>query len=130
VLDFGDMRTEAAFGRLFRTALLKAAFVAAQIAGVRVPRRFSIEIAGGDRPGRYDDVADASRALFRSDGLFYARIDLGVGEIAGERARARAVVAPGPACPFEATWNVPKGYGPFRLVRYETLASLRDEAAG
>jgi hypothetical protein len=88
VLDFGDVGSEAAFVRLFRTVLLKGAFVAAQHAGEPLPRRFRIEVRGGDRPGTYDDVGSASIALFRADGLFYARIDLAVGEIASERARA------------------------------------------
>jgi hypothetical protein len=121
VLNFGDMSTGAAFERLFRTVLLKGAFVASQLSGVRVPRRFRIDVIGGERAGRYDDVADAARALWRHDRLFYPRIDLAVGELAGERARARAIVSPGQPCAFDATWNSPRGYGPFRLVRWETL---------
>jgi hypothetical protein len=121
VLNFGDMRSDAAFERLFRTVLLKGAFVASQLMDVRVPRRFRIDVVGGACPGRYDDVAEAARALSRVDGLFYPRIDLAVGEIAGERARAIAVVSPGEPCAFERTWNSPRGYGPFRLVRWEAL---------
>jgi hypothetical protein len=121
VLNFGDMSTDAAFERLFRTVLLKGAFVASQLVGARVPRRFRIDVVGGERPGRYDDVVDAARALWRHDGLFYVRIDLAVGEIAGERARAIAVALPGAPCAFEETWNSPRGYGPFRLVRWEAL---------
>ncbi len=122
MLNFGDMNTDAAFERLFRTVLLKGAFVASQLAGVRVPRRFRIDVVGGDYPGRYDDVADAARALWRHDRRFYPRIDLAVGEIAGERARAVAFVSLGAPCAFDETWNSPRGYGPFRLVRWETLA--------
>jgi hypothetical protein len=124
VLDFGDVGSEAAFVRLFRTVLLKGAFVAAQHAGEPLPRRFRIEVRGGDRPGTYDDVGSASIALFRADGLFYARIDLAVGEIASERARAIVRVSAEPPCAFESTWNRPKGYGPFRLVRFETLVGI------
>jgi hypothetical protein len=116
VLDFGDMSTGAAFDRLFRTVLLKGAFVASHLSRVRAPRTFSIDVVGGERAGRYDDVADAARALRRDDGLFYARIDLAVG-ITGERGRALAIVADERPVPFEETWNSPKGYGPFRLVR-------------
>jgi hypothetical protein len=126
VLDFGDMRSEAAFHRLFRTVLLKAAFVASQMSGARVPRRFAIDVMGGERPGRFDDIGDAALALFRRDGLYYARIDLAVGDIAGERARALAVVSVDPPCPFERTWNKPKGYGPFRVVRWDSLADFAD----
>jgi hypothetical protein len=126
VLNFGDMASAAAFERLFRTALLRGAFVAAQMDGRLVPRRFDIEVLGGERPGRYDDVGDAARALRRDDGLFYARIDLAVGEIDGDRARAIARVSNDPPTVFEETWNTPKGYGPFRLVRF----TLRSELPG
>jgi hypothetical protein len=129
VLNFGDMGTDAAFERLFRTVLLKGAFVASQLTGVRVPRRFRIDIVGGDRPGRYDDVADAARALWREDRLFYARIDLAVGEIAGERARAIAIVLPARPCAFDETWNTPRGYGPFRLVRWDAIDASGERPA-
>jgi hypothetical protein len=122
MLNFGDMNTDAAFERLFRTVLLKGAFVASQLAGVRVPRRFRIDVVGGDDPGRHDDVAGAAHALWRHDRRFYPRIDLAVGEIVGERAHAVALVSPGRPCAFDDTWNSPRGYGPFRLVRWETLA--------
>ena len=110
------MSTGAAFDRLFRTVLLKGAFVASQVSHARVPRTFRIDVVGGERAGRYDDVAEAARALRRDDGLFYARIDLAVG-MPGERGRAIAIVADERPVPFEGTWNSPKGYGPFRLVR-------------
>ncbi len=119
MLHFGDMDSPAAFERLFRTVLLRAAFVAAQMDGRRVPRRFVIDVYGGERPGRYDDVAAAADALRRDDGFFYARIDPAVGEIAGDRARATVRVADDAPQPFERTWNKPRGYGPFRLVRWE-----------
>jgi len=120
------MRTEAAFQRLFRTVLLKGAFVASQLDGVRVPRRFRIDVRGGERAGRFDDVASAATALFRTDGLFYARIDLAVGAIAGDRARALAFVPDAPPRAFEETWNKPKGYGPFRLVHWDSLSWIED----
>lgn len=123
MLDFGDMRTREAFRRLFRTVLLKGAFVASERSGVRVPRRFRIDVRGGARPGRYDDVAEAADALARADGLFYPKIDVAVGDIAGERARAIAVVSNDPPCAFERTWNRPAGYGPFCLVRWESVRS-------
>jgi hypothetical protein len=122
VLDFGDVTSAAAFERLFRTVLLRGAFVAAQMDGRLVPRRFAIDVRGGERPGRYDDVGDAARALRRDDGLFYARIDLGVGEIVGDRARAIACVSEELPTNFERTWNTPRGYGPFRLVRFTRLS--------
>jgi len=127
MLDFGDMGTSAAFERLFRTVLLRGAFLAAQVANARLPRRFRIDVVGGERPGRFEDVAAAGAALGRSDGLFYPRIDLAVGCLQGERARAIAYVVPGQPCAFERTWNKPRGYGPFRVTRWEKLASLVDE---
>ena len=116
MLHFGDMRTRAAFHRLFRTVLLKGAYVAAQRAGVRVPHRFAIVLEGGDRPGSHDDVAAAADALYREDGLFAPRIDVAVGTIAGERCDVRVRTAEGEPCAFDACWNKPPGYGPFRLV--------------
>ncbi len=127
MLDFGDMGTSAAFERLFRTVLLRAAFLAAQLANARLPRRFRIDVVGGERPGPFEDVAAAGAALGRRDGLFYPRIDLAVGCLQGERARAVAYVVSGEPCAFERTWNKPRGYGPFRVTRWENLAALVDE---
>ena len=116
MLDFGNTRERANFYMLVRTVILKAAYVAATAGGVRVPRRLRIDVEGSARDGTYRDIADVTDVLFRPDGLVARRIDVSVGNIRGDFADVRIVVAePGP-CRFEESYNLPKGYGPFRVV--------------
>jgi hypothetical protein len=123
MLDFGNTRNRANFHMLVRTVILKAAYVAATAGGVNVPRRLRIEIAGSQRDGTYVDIADVTDVLFRDDGLVARRIDVSVGNIRGDFADVRILIAEPEFCHFEDSYNSPKGYGPFRVVHW--LASDR-----
>jgi len=95
VLDFGNTRNRA-----------------------NVPRRLQIAIIGSQRDGTYVDIADVTDVLFREDGLVARRIDVSVGNIRGDLADVLIVVAEPQPCRFEESYNVPKGYGPFRVVHW------------
>jgi hypothetical protein len=123
MLDFGNTRNRANFHMLVRTVILKAAYVAATACGANVPRRLQIAIVGSRRDGTYVDIADVTDVLFRDDGLVARRIDVSVGNIRGDFADVRIVVAEPEACRFDESYNSPKGYGPFRVVHW--LASDR-----
>ncbi len=120
MLDFGDTSTEDGFLRLFRTVVLKAAYVTAQRLQRYVPRHYTVEVIGGHAPGAYEDLADAAAAL-RLERGFYRTIDVAVAEFDGKHGRAFARVSDATVCAFEATHNSPRGYGPFRLVRHESF---------
>jgi hypothetical protein len=121
MLDFGDTSTHDGFLRLFRTVVLKAAYVTAQRLQRFVPRHYTVEVIGGRAPGAYDDLADAAEAL-RVQGGYYRTIDVAVADFEGKHGRVIARVSDATVCAFEATHNSPRGYGPFRLVRHEALA--------
>jgi hypothetical protein len=121
MLDFGDVRERGPFHMLVRTVILKAAYVAATRLGGHPPRRFAIAVVGSACDGRYADIADATDALFRDDGLCARTIDVAVGNIRGDFADVRIVVVdPGP-CLFAESLNQPKGYGPFRVVHWDVM---------
>ncbi len=121
MLDFGDVRERGPFHMLVRTVILKAAYVAATRIGAYPPRRFTIVVEGTARDGTYHDVADATDVLYRADGIVPRIVDVAVGNIRGDFADVRIVVADATPCPFAASFNQPKGYGPFRILHWDAL---------
>jgi hypothetical protein len=124
MLDFGDTSNRANFLMLVRTVILKAAYVAATATGVNVPRRLQMELIGSGRDGRYVDIAELADVLFRPDGLVARRIDIAVGNIRGDFADVRVVIAEPQLCRFTESYNVPKGYGPFRVVHWVVAGDM------
>ncbi len=121
MLDFGDVRERGPFHMLVRTVILKAAYVAAARIGAYPPRRFTIVVAGTSNDGTYHDIADATDAVYRDDGLVPRIVDVAVGNVRGDFADVRIVVADPSLCTFAASLNQPKGYGPFRVVHWDAL---------
>jgi hypothetical protein len=104
------------FKRLFLKIANEAISQARESLSEDIPSQFIIQMHGGGYPGRLMTINEAVGLMYINDTRFYGFIDIGVKAIKDNRTILFVRISNHQPVGFEATWNTPKGNGPFKVI--------------
>jgi hypothetical protein len=104
------------FRSLFLRNVEQAVSIARGMADLPSSPAFQFELHGAGVAGQITPFDRLIDLMYLGESLFYPMIDIGVKAASNNEVTVFVRITAYEPCPFDRTWNTPKGNGPFRVL--------------